>query len=162
MTDNPLFEEILPSTKANLNWPLCNLVPFPLVISLVSWEKRSTPTWLQPPVRSCREPGKWGCFSPSATWGSTALVLSLWFGIMSNMSLSQWDLQNHFKQLFVNPFGFLGPNICKSIPTSWEYMGQWLSDKSPVIQEGIKTLSFFKSIFLIKISWSKWVKQRFL
>lgn len=45
------------------------------------------------------------------------LVLSLRFG-GTNMSLSQGDLQNHFKQLFVNPCVFVSRNICKSIPTN--------------------------------------------
>jgi len=33
---------------SNLNLPRCNLRPFPLVLSLVTWEKRPTPVSLQP------------------------------------------------------------------------------------------------------------------
>ncbi|KAK4821778.1 LOW QUALITY PROTEIN: hypothetical protein QYF61_000839 [Mycteria americana] len=33
---------------SNLNLPWCNLRPFPLVLSLVTWDKRPTPTSLQP------------------------------------------------------------------------------------------------------------------
>ncbi|KAK4823315.1 hypothetical protein QYF61_000917 [Mycteria americana] len=36
---------------SNLNLPWRNLRPFPLVLSLVTWEKRPTPTSLQPPFR---------------------------------------------------------------------------------------------------------------
>ncbi|XP_068267934.1 protein EOLA1-like [Nyctibius grandis] len=36
---------------SNLNLPLHNLRPLPLVLSLVTWEKRQTPTSLQPPFR---------------------------------------------------------------------------------------------------------------
>ncbi|KAK4829053.1 hypothetical protein QYF61_001858 [Mycteria americana] len=36
---------------SNLNLPWCNFRPFPLVLSLVTWEKRLTPTSLQPPFR---------------------------------------------------------------------------------------------------------------
>ncbi|KAK4829616.1 LOW QUALITY PROTEIN: hypothetical protein QYF61_005743 [Mycteria americana] len=36
---------------SNLNLPWRNLRPFPLVLSLVNWEKRLTPTSLQPPFR---------------------------------------------------------------------------------------------------------------
>lgn len=34
---------------SNLNFPWHDLRPFPLVLSLVRWEKRPTPPWLQPP-----------------------------------------------------------------------------------------------------------------
>jgi len=34
-----------------LNIPWCNLRPFPLVLSLITWEKTPTPTSLQPPFR---------------------------------------------------------------------------------------------------------------
>ncbi|KAK4810503.1 hypothetical protein QYF61_004283 [Mycteria americana] len=36
---------------SNLNLPWHNLRPFPLILSLVTWEKRPTPTSLQPPFR---------------------------------------------------------------------------------------------------------------
>ncbi|KAK4831669.1 hypothetical protein QYF61_018636 [Mycteria americana] len=36
---------------SSLNLPWCNLRPFPLVLSLVTWEKRPTPALLQPPFR---------------------------------------------------------------------------------------------------------------
>ncbi|KAK4831211.1 hypothetical protein QYF61_016048 [Mycteria americana] len=41
---------------SNLNLPWCNLRPPPLVLSLVTWEKRLTPTSLQPPFRMIRSP----------------------------------------------------------------------------------------------------------
>jgi len=37
--------------KCNLNLPGCTLKQFPLVLSLVTWEKRLTSTSLQPPFR---------------------------------------------------------------------------------------------------------------
>ncbi|KAK4832220.1 hypothetical protein QYF61_021067, partial [Mycteria americana] len=43
---------------SNLNPPWCNLRPFPLVLSLVTWEKRPTPTWLQPPYRQLKRAGR--------------------------------------------------------------------------------------------------------
>ncbi|KAK4828611.1 hypothetical protein QYF61_000063 [Mycteria americana] len=48
---------ITPSVKKNflissLNLPWCNLRPFPLVLSLVTWEKRPTPTSFQGVVES--------------------------------------------------------------------------------------------------------------
>jgi len=36
---------------SNLNLPRRNLRPSPLVLSLVTWEKRPTPPSLHPPVR---------------------------------------------------------------------------------------------------------------
>ncbi|KAK4830710.1 hypothetical protein QYF61_012970 [Mycteria americana] len=39
------------SLISSLNLPWRNLRPFPLVLSLVTWEKRPTPTSLQPPFR---------------------------------------------------------------------------------------------------------------
>ncbi|KAK4810608.1 hypothetical protein QYF61_007345 [Mycteria americana] len=39
------------SLISNLNLPWHNLRLFPLVLSLVNWEKRLTPTSLQPPFR---------------------------------------------------------------------------------------------------------------
>ncbi|KAK4827080.1 hypothetical protein QYF61_014182 [Mycteria americana] len=40
---------------SNLNLPWHNLRPFPFVLSLVTWEKRPTPTSLQPPFRVVTE-----------------------------------------------------------------------------------------------------------
>jgi len=39
------------SLTFNLNLPWCNLKPFPLVLSLVTWEKRPVPTLTQPPFK---------------------------------------------------------------------------------------------------------------
>jgi len=37
---------------SNLNLPWCSLRMLPLISSLATWEKRLTPTLLQPPVRT--------------------------------------------------------------------------------------------------------------
>ena len=37
--------------KSDLNCPCCNLRPFPLILSLVTWEKKPTPSSPQPPFR---------------------------------------------------------------------------------------------------------------
>ncbi|XP_064911793.1 ankyrin repeat domain-containing protein 66 isoform X1 [Columba livia] len=36
---------------SNVNLPWCNLRPFPLILSLATWEKRPTPSMIQPPFR---------------------------------------------------------------------------------------------------------------
>jgi len=49
MPNNPFGEEIF--LISNLNLPWRNLRPFPLTLSLVTWEKRPKLTSLQPPFR---------------------------------------------------------------------------------------------------------------
>ena len=41
MLDNPFSEEFFPNIQSKPPW--CNLRPFPLVLSLVTWEKRPDP-----------------------------------------------------------------------------------------------------------------------
>lgn len=66
----------------NLNILWRNWIPFPLALSLVPWEKRLTPTRLQPPCReqcSCSEVTQdrdiWPCLlSPHGCWPTQGLL----------------------------------------------------------------------------------------
>ncbi|KAK4810582.1 hypothetical protein QYF61_007319 [Mycteria americana] len=75
---------------SNLNLPWCNLRPLPLVLSLVTWEKRPTPTSLQPPFRSLLNNPRALSRSPSALCSRpfTSFVALLWTRSMGGPTLN--------------------------------------------------------------------------
>jgi len=78
----------------NLNLPWWNLRPLPLILTLVTWEKRPTPTSLQPPFRW---KVLWDSFLNSSAYTASACILRL-----VRISFKFWDmilLQKNFQTI---------------------------------------------------------------
>ncbi|KAK4821803.1 hypothetical protein QYF61_003832 [Mycteria americana] len=72
---------------SNLNLPWRNLRPFSLVLSLVTWEKRPTPTSLQPPFR-LNNPSSLSCDSSDLCCRPfTSFIALLWTRSSTSVSL---------------------------------------------------------------------------